>query len=110
MSFSGFIDSASGVAQRQHYVPARLRWTMPRPKVLIELHHLGLNCELSALWHGVACIDGKVQKNLLQLSLVATNGRKSAAGPKRQSNVFTDDASQHVTDVADESVQIQWLG
>src|SRR5579872_286232 len=80
---------------------------MQRRSILIELRHLCLDRELSALRHGIACIHGKIQKNLLHLPLVATDSIDSAMGPKRKRNIFADDASQHVANVADESVQVQ---
>src|ERR1019366_2077075 len=111
MGLGFFVHAAPGIADREHYVPARFGVWVLADIELIEFCICRLDQQLSTLRHCVSGIDRKIHQDLLHLPSIRLHIFQLAITNNCEINVFANKTAQHLSNIRYQRVQVEygWL-
>src|ERR1041385_4332410 len=65
-----------------------------------------LDHQLATRAHRIACVDGQVDDDLLELTAIGMNGFEVGRKDRVEPDVFADETPQQLANVADDGVQV----
>ncbi len=103
----GLVHANPRVGDREHHILSGLHPGMFSQRIGVEQDIGGANGQSASGGHGVAAIDHQVHDGLFELTGVRLDGGQLRVERCRQIDVFADQPTDHLFEIADQAVQVQ---
>src|SRR5271165_7331564 len=97
----------SAVCHGQHYGGTRFGAWVLSSEGYVQIHVYGLDDQISALWHGVACVHSQVHQNLLDLTAVRIHLSWLCMESSGNSDILANEPGQQRLGIIDYRIQTQ---
>ncbi len=104
------VDALAGIGDGEHHVRTGVHAQVQIGIFLVEPDVAGLQGQLAALGHRVARVHDQIHDHLFEAARIDFHAREFGSGARRELDVGTDDALQHLFHTHEHVVQVEHLG